>query len=89
MNKCAYILFTRVPVPNKVKTRLQSLLSGEEACQVQQEILQDSFQKFDCLNEYGIDLYLAYSDEGDPSSLLSTLPKNFHSSLFLQKAMKK
>lgn len=79
MNKCAYILFTRVPVPNKVKTRLQSLLSGEEACQVQQEILQDSFQKFERLNEYGIDLYLAYSDEGNPSSLLSTLPKNFHS----------
>lgn len=51
MNKCAYILFTRVPVPNKVKTRLQSLLSGEEACQVQQEILLDSFQKFEGLNE--------------------------------------
>ncbi|WP_137663972.1 TIGR04282 family arsenosugar biosynthesis glycosyltransferase [Enterococcus hulanensis] len=77
MNKHAYILFTRVPVPNKVKTRLQSLLSGEEACQVQLKILQDSFLKFDCLSNEGIDLYLAYSDEGDPTSLLSILPNSF------------
>lgn len=79
MNKQAYILFTRVPVPNKVKTRLQSLLTGEEACQVQQRILQDSFVKFELLSERGIDLYLAYSDEGDPTDLLAALPENFHS----------
>ncbi|MDT2673693.1 TIGR04282 family arsenosugar biosynthesis glycosyltransferase [Enterococcus dongliensis] len=77
MNKQAYILFTRVPVPNKVKTRLQSLLSGEEACQVQQQILQDSFKKFEQLNTQGIDLYLAYSDEGDPSNLFSVMPETF------------
>lgn len=79
MNKKAYILFTRVPVPNKVKTRLQSLLTGEEACQVQQRILQDSFVKFQPLSETGVDLYLAYSDEGDPTELLTALPKSFHS----------
>lgn len=79
MNKKAYILFTRVPVPNKVKTRLQSLLTGEEACQVQQRILQDSFVKFQPLSEAGVDLYLAYSDEGDPTELLTALPKSFHS----------
>lgn len=78
MNKWAYILFTRVPVENKVKTRLQSLLSGEEAAQVQQKMLQDSLKKFERLNELGIDLYLAYSDEGDPNHLLSLLPKNAH-----------
>lgn len=77
MNKQAYILFTRVPVPNKVKTRLQSLLSGEEACQVQQRILQDSFVKFQQLREGGVDLYLAYSDEGDPTELLTALPESF------------
>lgn len=79
MNKQAYILFTRVPVPNKVKTRLQSLLTGEEACQVQQRILQDSFVKFQQLREGGVDLYLAYSDEGDPTELLTALPESFHS----------
>ena len=79
MNKKAYILFTRVPVPNKVKTRLQSLLTGEEACQVQQRILQDSFVKFQPLSESGVDLYLAYSDEGDPTELLTALTKCFHS----------
>lgn len=79
MNKKAYILFTRVPVPNKVKTRLQSLLTGEEACQVQQRILQDSFVKFQPLSEAGVDLYLAYSDEGDPTELLTALPESFQS----------
>lgn len=79
MNKQAYILFTRVPVPNKVKTRLQSLLTGEEACQVQQRILQDSFVKFQQLSEGGVDLYLAYSDEGDPTELLTSLPVSFQS----------
>lgn len=78
MNKQAYILFTRVPIPNKVKTRLQSLLSGEEACQIQQRMLQDSFTKFQRLTERGIDLYLAYSDEGDPTELLAVLPESFH-----------
>ncbi|MBM7711583.1 TIGR04282 family arsenosugar biosynthesis glycosyltransferase [Enterococcus xiangfangensis] len=78
MNKYAYILFTRVPVPNKVKTRLQSLLSGEEACQVQRQILQDSFTKFGQLSTQGIDLYLAYSDEGDPAELFSAMPESFH-----------
>ncbi|MGX7203584.1 TIGR04282 family arsenosugar biosynthesis glycosyltransferase [Enterococcus pingfangensis] len=78
MNKSAYILFTRVPVPNKVKTRLQSLLSGEEACQVQHQILQDSFTKFERLSMQGVDLYLAYSDEGDPAELFLTMPESFH-----------
>jgi rSAM/selenodomain-associated transferase 1 len=77
LNKYAYILFTRVPVPYKVKTRLQTLLTGEEACQVQLQMLQDSFLKFAELNNRGIDLYLAYSDEGDPSNLLAELPASF------------
>lgn len=33
--------------------------------------------KFAELNNRGIDLYLAYSDEGDPSNLLAELPKSF------------
>lgn len=78
MNNKAYILFTRVPVPNKVKTRLQSRLTGEEACQVQLRLLQDSFEKFKVLEDQGIDLFLAYSDEGDPAELLSCLPNVFH-----------
>ncbi|GAA2909954.1 TIGR04282 family arsenosugar biosynthesis glycosyltransferase [Enterococcus pseudoavium] len=77
MNKSAYILFTRVPVANKVKTRLQSSLSGEEASQVQLRMLQDSFKKFSDLEQYAIDGYLAYSDEGDPTELLQSVPKNF------------
>ncbi|MGO3602123.1 MAG: TIGR04282 family arsenosugar biosynthesis glycosyltransferase [Enterococcus malodoratus] len=79
MNKHAYILFTRVPIPNKVKTRLQSSLSGKEACEVQLRMLRDSFIKFEQLSEQGIDLYLAYSDEGDPTPLISALPESFNS----------
>lgn len=85
MNKKAYILFTRVPIPNKVKTRLQSLLSGEEACQVQKRLLQDQISKFSSLNREGIDLFVAYSDEGDPSELLIALPGVFQT--FGQKGM--
>jgi len=78
LNKNAYVLFTRVPVPNKVKTRLHSVLSGEEACEMQHAILLDCFVKFEDLKEQGIDLLLAYSDEGDPSQLLIDLPKAFN-----------
>ncbi|WP_379946834.1 TIGR04282 family arsenosugar biosynthesis glycosyltransferase [Enterococcus devriesei] len=77
MNKQAYILFTRVPVPNKVKTRLQSRLTGTEASQVQLRMLQDSFEKFASLADQGIDLFLAYSDEGSPDSLIQLMPKSF------------
>lgn len=77
MNKQAYILFTRVPVPNKVKTRLQSRLTGTEASQVQLRMLQDSFEKFASLADQGINLFLAYSDEGSPDSLIQLMPKSF------------
>lgn len=74
MNKQAYILFTRVPIPNKVKTRLQSRLTGTKASQAQLRMLQDSFKKFSPLVNQGIDLFLAYSDEGSPDSLIQLMP---------------
>lgn len=77
MNKKAYILFTRIPIPNKVKTRLQSRLTGTEASQVQLRMLQDSFKKFVPLADEGIDLFLAYSDEGSPHSLIQLMPTSF------------
>lgn len=79
MNKKAYILFTRIPTPNKVKTRLQPKLTGEEAAQVQLELLKDNFIKFETLKNNGIDLFLAYSDEADPTIFLKSLPENFES----------
>lgn len=77
MNKQAYILFTRVPIPNKVKTRLQSRLTGTKASQAQLRMLQDSFKKFSPLVNQGIDLFLAYSDEGSPDSLIQLMPISF------------
>ncbi|MGO2638152.1 MAG: TIGR04282 family arsenosugar biosynthesis glycosyltransferase [Enterococcus viikkiensis] len=79
MNKQAYILFTRVPIPNKVKTRLQSRLTGTKASQAQLRMLQDSFKKFSPLVNQGIDLFLAYSDEGSPDSLIQLMPICFKS----------
>ncbi len=78
MTKQAYILFTRIPTPNKVKTRLQARLSGLEASQVQGDMLQDFFAKFQNLpSQQQIDVFVAYSDEQDPSNFLTTLPSVF------------
>ncbi|GAF38260.1 hypothetical protein FC83_GL001784 [Agrilactobacillus composti DSM 18527 = JCM 14202] len=78
MTKQAYILFTRIPTPNKVKTRLQARLSGIEASQVQGDMLQDFFAKFRNFPvQQHIDVFVAYSDEQDPSIFLTTLPRTF------------
>lgn len=70
MDKQAYILFTRVPVPHRVKTRLLTFLSGEECAALQSAMTLDTART---LSDLGGDLFVFYSDEGPPQ-LLGDLP---------------
>lgn len=77
MIKQAYILFTRIPTPNKVKTRLQAKLTGDQASEVQANLLADILSSTANLSEDGIEPFVAYSNEADPKQLLASLPKCF------------
>lgn len=70
MNKGALILFTRIPVPRKVKTRLMPFLSGAECAALQKAMTLDTAYTLAALNR---DLFVYYSDEG-ADVLLGGLP---------------
>lgn len=57
---CSIILFTRVPVPGKTKTRLLPILSPEECATLQEAMTLDLAEK---LSELKHPIILCYSDE--------------------------
>lgn len=57
---CSYIIFTRVPIPGKVKTRLMPRLTEDECAQLQDAMVLDLTEK---LADLGNSLMLCYSDE--------------------------
>ena len=57
---CTIILFTRIPVPGRVKTRLHPILSPEECAVLQEALILDQAEKLATL---GNPLVLSYSDE--------------------------
>ena len=61
---CARILFSRVPVPGKVKTRLEPVLSTEQRSAFQEALIIDIAQK---LFELGSTMMLCYLDEDTPA----------------------
>lgn len=71
INKDAFILFTRVPVPGRVKTRLMPFLSPGECAALQKAML---FDVANTLSTLKGDLFVFYSDEG-PVEMLDGLPK--------------
>lgn len=71
MNNTAYILFTRIPVPGRVKTRLLPRLSGEDCAALQKAMTLDTAH---ALAELPGDLFVFHSDEG-PLAMLDGLPK--------------
>lgn len=73
-NKKAYIIFTRIPTPNKCKTRLTPTYTGQEASALQADLLADLLVSVAKLPEKGIDILLAYSDEQEPTQFLASLP---------------
>lgn len=58
--QCSIILFTRIPVPGKIKTRLHPILSPEECAFLQEAMALDLAEK---LSELGLPIVLSYSDE--------------------------
>lgn len=71
--KQALILFTRVPIAGKTKTRLQTVLTPEQCAQAHSAFLQDvaSF----CLSPQQWDLLVFYGEEGPLSVLQELLPQ--------------
>lgn len=66
----AIVVFTRIPVPGKVKTRLQNCLSSEQCALIQTSFLKDVLTK--CKNT-GRDVIVFHTEEEDLSPLISCL----------------
>lgn len=71
--KQALIVFTRIPIPYKTKTRLQTILSPFECANLHKMMLYDIA---DQLTVDNYDIYIFYSDEGD-SNILTPIFPNF------------
>ena len=71
--KQALILFTRVPIAGKTKTRLQTALTPEQCAQVHSAFLQDVASS--CLSPLQWDLLMFYGEEGPLSVLQGLLPQ--------------
>ncbi len=65
-DKNALIMFTRVPVPGKTKTRMMPFLSPEQCADMHECFLRDIYGE--CLGA-GADLFVFYALEGDPAEL--------------------
>ena len=73
MKENAVILFTRIPVPGKTKTRLMPLLSAKECCHLHRAFLSDIYNTvgkadLDC------SIYVCYHPDGDVNELIALLP---------------
>lgn len=71
--KQALILFTRVPIAGKTKTRLQTALTPEQCAQAHSAFLQDVASS--CLAPQQWDLLVFYGEEGSLSVLQELLPQ--------------
>jgi len=67
------IIFTRIPVPGKTKTRLQPFITGEECCLLQRAFIRDIYE---VLQEPDLhcDIVVSYAPEGDIEDLKALLP---------------
>ena len=70
MNDNAIILFTRIPIPGKTKTRLKPLLTDDECCRVQRAFICDVYEmlKKGCADS---DIYVCFSPEGNLDELMA------------------
>lgn len=71
--KQALILFTRVPIAGKTKTRLQTALTPEQCAQAHSAFLQDVASS--CLSPKQWDLLVFYGEEGPLPVLQGLLPQ--------------
>lgn len=58
----ALIIMTRVPIPNKTKTRLMDIYTGVECCKLHRCFLKDIFKVCSKIN-HGLDIFLSFTPE--------------------------
>ncbi|MCL2391252.1 MAG: TIGR04282 family arsenosugar biosynthesis glycosyltransferase [Oscillospiraceae bacterium] len=73
MSNNAIILFTRIPVAGKTKTRLMPLLTGEECKCLHEAFLLDVFLALQC-SDFDYDVTVCYLPDGDLETLKLLLP---------------
>ena len=70
MKNDAVVLFTRIPVAGKTKTRLRPLLSDEQCCEIQRSFITDVYAMLQ--NELtNCDVFVCFSPEGNLDELVS------------------
>lgn len=67
----ALIIFAKQPLAGKVKTRLTTVLSPEEAAEIYRCMLIDTLSKVKQLE--GVDIYLFFEGNGDAASYFATI----------------
>ena len=65
MKSNALIIFTRIPIAGKTKTRLQTKLLPEECADIHQCFLKDIYLKMKELKYNDIDIIISYNPDGD------------------------
>lgn len=74
---CAVIIFAKLPVPGKVKTRLAAELGNEFAVEFYKKCATHIFNEISELHNFGIDCYLFHGIEDDVSEIKTWVDKNF------------
>lgn len=69
----ALIIMTRVPIPNKTKTRLMDIYTGVECCKLHKCFLKDIFKVCDKLRN-DMDIFLTYTPEDSNNELKDLIP---------------
>ncbi|WP_297406343.1 TIGR04282 family arsenosugar biosynthesis glycosyltransferase [uncultured Cetobacterium sp.] len=69
----AMVIMTRIPVPNKTKTRLLTILTPQECAHIHMAFLKDIIKT--CSNIENTDLYIFYGNEG-PLNIIDNLLKD-------------
>lgn len=69
----ALIIMTRVPIPNKTKTRLMDVYTGVECCKLHKCFLKDIFKVCYEIKD-DMDIFLTYTPEDSNNELKSLIP---------------
>ena len=74
MNDTAVILFTKIPIPGKTKTRLQPLLSADECCLLQSAFIRDVYRALQ-QTQTCCDVVVYHTIEGVLEDLQALIPE--------------
>jgi len=73
MNDNVAILFTRIPVPGRTKTRLMPFLDGEECAKLHSAFLSDIYNQLkESIHDFDIAIF--YAPDGNVGELIALLP---------------